>query len=136
MSPPARMNDYVNLFNANDNQANINSLTPSSSTALMGSFSLPSMGTLPTLANITLPNSGSSVTPNNPGSPLSQMLMTFTEEEQMGMDADGITYEQSYAVHHGDQWDQGYAGGFSAYRRSGSLPGCPHAHGRFKTGPA
>ena len=51
---------------------------------------LPGMGTQPTLANITLPNSGASLTPAQPTSPLSQMLTTFTEEEQMGMDADGL----------------------------------------------
>jgi hypothetical protein len=28
------------------------------------------------------------------------------KQNGMGMDADRITYEQSYMVHHGDQWDQ------------------------------
>ena len=98
LSPPSRMNDYVNLFSTNDNQGNNKSLAPSSSTALMGSFSLPSMSTQPTLANITLPTSGSSITPNKPGSPLSQILMTFTEEEQIGMDADGLPVVRTLPV--------------------------------------
>jgi Fungal specific transcription factor domain len=48
------------------------------------------MGTPPTLANLTMPNVGPPIATNNPSSPLSQMLMTFTEEEQMGMDAEGL----------------------------------------------
>lgn len=37
------------------------------------------------------PNTSTAVTPlNKPNSPLSQMLTTFTEEEQLGMDADGL----------------------------------------------
>ena len=27
-------------------------------------------------------------------------------QNDKGIDVDGITYEQSYTVHHGDQWDQ------------------------------
>jgi hypothetical protein len=84
------MKDYVNLFNANDNQGNSNSLTPSGSAALMGSFALSTVGTQPP-ANITLPT-------NHPGSPLSQILMTFTEEEQMGMDADGLPVVRALPV--------------------------------------
>jgi Fungal specific transcription factor domain len=82
------MNDYVNLFSANDNP-----LTQSPTTGLIGSglsSYLPGVGTQPTLSNIPLPSSGASLTPAQPSSPLSQLLTTFTEEEQMGMDADGL----------------------------------------------
>jgi len=91
------MDNYVNLFNANDNTLT----TQSSPTGLVGSGLLPylpGMGTQPTLANITLPKSGTTLTPPKPSSPLSQMLTTFTEEEQMGMDADGLPVVRTLPV--------------------------------------
>jgi len=90
------MNDYVTLFNASDNHGRNSSLTPSGNSALLGSYS--QMSTQPTLANITLPNVGSQIALNKPSSPLSQMLMTFTEEEQMGMDADGLPVVRALPV--------------------------------------
>lgn len=89
VSPPTKMNDYVSMFNSAEAGGGSSSLTtPTQGTGRMGSsYSLPGMITHPTLANITSPN----VTPpNRPSSPLSQILTSFTEEEQMGMDADGL----------------------------------------------
>lgn len=80
VSPAPPLNEYVNLFNANE---------PQSQPGLMGSYQLSTMSTQPALASNTLPTA-TSLTPNKPNSPLSQMLTTFTEEEQMGMDADGL----------------------------------------------
>jgi hypothetical protein len=91
------MTDYVSLFSASGSHGS-NSVTPTHNTALIGSYPLPSMSTPPTLANLTIPNVGPSITPNKPSSPLSQMLMTFTEEEQMGMDADGLPVVRTLPV--------------------------------------
>ena len=92
------MNDYIGLFNANDSRRSSTSLTPKATSTLLPSFSVPALNAQPTLPNLTIPNVGTSVAPANPGSPLSQMLTTFTEEEQMGMDNEGLPVVRTLPV--------------------------------------
>jgi Fungal specific transcription factor domain len=86
------MKEFVHLFNANDFHGS-SSITPiGTPSVLQSNISYPQgLGKLPTLANLTIPNIGTSKGPHSgSASPLSQMLTTFSEEEQMGMDADGL----------------------------------------------
>ena len=99
-SPRAPMTDYVNLFNANDNSNN--SLSVSQSPSMIGSnvsYQIanpqPSRGSMSMSNNAAL---GQALAANKPGSPLSQMLMTFTEEEIMGMDAGGLPVVRALPV--------------------------------------
>jgi hypothetical protein len=82
------MNEFVNSFNVNEFLGPSSSVTPAGTPNIRQSKQ--NLGSLPNFSSLTIPNAAAKANRGEPVSPLSQMLTTFSEEEQMGMDTDGL----------------------------------------------